>query len=46
LIWGESEKWWGIAALHAVSGVALLRDNAASLSARRRCRALYGLETT
>jgi hypothetical protein len=32
--------------LHDLSGVAALRDNAGSLSARRRCRALYGLETT
>jgi len=29
-----------------VSRGAALRDNAASLSARRRCRALYGVEIT
>jgi hypothetical protein len=46
LILGKSEKWWGIAAFLEVSSGAALRDNAASLSARRRCRALYGVETT
>jgi hypothetical protein len=46
LISGESEKWWGIAAFDDLSGCAALRDNASSLSARRRRRALYGVETT
>jgi hypothetical protein len=46
LVLGKTEKWWGIAAFHDASGAAPLRDNAASLSARRRCRALYGLEIT
>jgi len=46
LILGKSEKWWGIAAFTEVFSVAPLKDNEGSLSARRRCRALYGLETT
>jgi hypothetical protein len=36
----------GNAAFLDLSSAAPLRDNAASLSARRRCRALYGVETT
>jgi hypothetical protein len=40
LILGETEKWWGFAAFTDASSGAPLRDNAASLSARRRCRAL------